>query len=99
MTSAEKRSRARRRAACAQRGAAGRVGDQGLHGPGERGGVAGGDEDARDAVLHDLGDAADARRDARAAEAHRLEDAQAEALGIRREQPQVGRLQVVLDVE
>ena len=37
-------------------------------------------------------------RDAGAAEAHRLEDAQAEALGIRRKQPQVGHLQVVLDV-
>ena len=32
----------------AHRGAAGRVGDQGLHGPGERGRVAGGYEEARD---------------------------------------------------
>src|SRR5215813_10739247 len=72
--------------------------DQALQRAGERAGVTGGNEHAAYIVLHDFRDPADARGDTGAAEAHRLQDAQAEALRVGGEEPDVGYLEVLLDV-
>src|SRR5262249_30144206 len=76
----------------------GRVVDQALQRAGERAGVTGGDEHAAHIVLHDFRDPADARGDAGAAEAHRLQDAQTKALRVRGEETDVGPLEVLLPV-
>ena len=71
--------------------------EQGLQRLGERGRIAGRHEHAALVVLHHFWNPADARGDARAAEAHGLEDAEAEAFGVRRVETEVGDLQIVLD--
>src|SRR3989454_3361155 len=71
--------------------------DQGLQRLGERGDVAGRHEQAALVVLHHLRDTADARGDARTAEAHGFEDAEAEAFGVGGVEADVGDLKIVLD--
>ena len=98
MTSAENSSRAR---ACAARPSALRRAGSWIKassGAGKRGDIAGRHQQAAPVVLDHLRNSADAGRHARAAETHRFEDAQTEALHLRGEQPDVGDLKVVLDV-
>src|SRR3989441_8914001 len=71
--------------------------DQGLQRLGERGDVAGRHEQGALVVLHHLRDTAHARGDARAAEAHRFKDAEAEALGVGSVEADVGDLKIILD--
>ena len=71
--------------------------DQGIQGLGQRADVTGRHEQAALLVLYHFRDAADARGDAGAAEAHGFEDAEAEALGVGGEEANVGGLEIVLD--
>src|SRR5882724_4039020 len=73
------------------------VTDQGLQRLGERGDVAGRHKQSALVVFHYLRDAAHARGDARAAEAHGFEDAKAEALGIGGVEADVSDLKIVFD--
>src|SRR5437870_10902325 len=89
---------ARARLGGAPEGAASRlVVDQGLQRRGERGDVTGRHEQAALVVLHHLRDTAHARGDARAAEAHGFEDAEAEAFGVGCVEADVGDLKILLD--
>src|SRR5438552_12122470 len=71
--------------------------DQSLQRPGERGDVTGRHEQSARVVFHYLRDASHARGDARAAEAHGFEDAEAEALGVGGVEADVSDLKIVLD--
>src|SRR2546422_9984402 len=71
--------------------------DQGPRRLGERGAVAGRHEQSALVVFDHLRHAAHARRDARAAEAHGFEDAEAEALGVGGVEADVSDLKIVFD--
>src|SRR3989449_8632845 len=71
--------------------------NQGLQRIGERCDVAGRHEQSALVVFHHLRDAAHARGDARAAEAHGFEDAEAEALGVGGVEADVSDLKIILD--